>query len=518
MDRKTESPRFVLILGSLFLMAYAAFMLGTAWMDSLGVAEVSGIETSTRTPTPSISQTPTISSTNVPLYWITPTATLWTPTAEEQVTSTPDNLIPTPTPAEFTVTPEGTLAPPTLTPPDGLPTSMPTAIPSPTSDAYPGPQPTDDPYPGPEETESPYPGPEVTSTPFPTFTATSTGDPAQPSPTPAPSLTLQPTDSAFTLTPSATGILPTPTTPPTTTLTYTETLILSDGAVNQAIWSQGALTLTLATSDGLYLVDADMLRRERILDKGASILSVAYVFNDGLIAAGGGDAAIRWWDPENNEYLGFLQGHLLGVVRLGVPNYGSFLASGSDDATVRVWDISTMYNLGVESIRLMFTFHEPHNRVTDMAVSGIGEMVAASSNQHVHIWNPLTGELLRTIHQPAGWYTAAAFSPDNQTLVTAFDGRRLEFWDTQTWERTKFLPLDGAVQEIAYSSDGGYFAIGFEDGRIQIWNARTKLLLADLPGHEGLTSLAFSPFGDQLASSSENGTIRLWDLSPLRNP
>lgn len=145
-------------------------------------------------------------------------------------------------------------------------------------------------------------------------------------------------------------------------------------------------------------------------------------------------------------------------------------------------------------------------------------MIAASSNQHVHIWNPLTGELLRTIRQPTGWYTALTFSPDSQTLMTAYDGRRLEFWDTFTWERTKFLPLNGEVRVLTYSSNGNLFAIGFEDGRIQIWNAQNKWLLADLSGHNDLTSMAFSPSGDQLATSSENGTIRIWDLSMLRNP
>ena len=33
MDRKTESPRIFLILGSLFLIAYAAFILGSAWIE-----------------------------------------------------------------------------------------------------------------------------------------------------------------------------------------------------------------------------------------------------------------------------------------------------------------------------------------------------------------------------------------------------------------------------------------------------------------------------------------------------
>ena len=515
MDQKTESPRILLILGSLFLMAYAAFMLGSAWMDSVANDQVSKIETPT--PTPGISQTPTISPTSLPLYWITPTITKGAPTVEQQITNTPEIVSATPTLVEVSPTSENINASPTSTQLEDQPTRTPafTVIATPTNDAYPGPEPTNDPYPGPiptdgpQPTNDPYPGPGSTSTPFPTSTVIPTGDPDQPSPTLAPSLTPQPTDLSISPTPSATGVLPPSTSTPTTILPYSEKLIISDGAVNQVIWSQNALTLTLATSDGLYLVDVETLLRKRTIDKRASILSVTYAFNDSLIATGGGDASIQWWDPESGEYLGNLQGHLLGVTRLTYSHSADYLASASDDATVRIWDYDDSP---------LYTFRDPVTRVMDMAVSLNGQMIAASSNQHVHIWNPLTGELLRTIRQPTGWYTALTFSPDSQTLMTAYDGRRLEFWDTFTWERTKFLPLNGEVRVLTYSSNGNLFAIGFEDGRIQIWNAQNKWLLADLSGHNDLTSMAFSPSGDQLATSSENGTIRIWDLSMLRNP
>ena len=486
-------------------------------MDFVATDQVSRIETPTLTPTPGISQTPTISPTSLSLYWITPTITKGAPTVEQQITNTPEIVPATPTLVEASPTLENIIASPTPTQSDDQPTRTPafTVIATPTNDAYPGPEPTNDPYPGPiptdgpQPTNDPYPGPGNTSTPFPTSTVIPTGDPAQPSPTPAPSLTPQPTDLSISPTPSATGVLPPSTSTPIATLPFSEKLMISDGAVNQVIWSQDALTLTLATSDGLYLVDAETLLRKRILDKNASILSVAYAFSDSLIATGGGDAAIQWWDPDSGEYLGNLQGHLLGVVRLDTPNNDSFLASGSDDATVRIWE---------DDDSPLYTFRDPVTRVMDMAVSPNGQMVAASSNQHVHIWNPLNGELLRTIRQPSGWYTALTMSPDSQTLMTAYDGRQLEFWDTRTWERTKFIALDGEVQVLTYSTNGNLFAIGFEDGRIKIWNAQNKQLLADLSGHSDLTSMAFSPMGDQLATSSDNGTIRIWELSALQNP
>ena len=135
-----------------------------------------------------------------------------------------------------------------------------------------------------------------------------------------------------------------------------------------------------------------------------------------------------------------------------------------------------------------------------------------------HIWDPATGELSHDISQPVGWFTAAAFTPDSRVLATAYDGRRLDFWDTATWKRIDTMPLNAGVRSLAYSLDGRMLAIGYADGRIQIWDTYYEFLLADFSGHPKLTSMAFSPFDDQLATSSADGSVRLWDLTPLLNP
>jgi len=271
----------------------------------------------------------------------------------------------------------------------------------------------------------------------------------------------------------------------------------------------------MATSKGLYQYDAQKLEKQTVFDAGASILSAKFAFNNSILIAGGGDAMIRWWNLETEGYLGSLPGHLLGVARLDLPNSGNFLASGSDDATVRVWDVLTAFNQGIDSIRLLHTFRDPVARVMDMDASANGEMIAAASQRNVHIWQPQSGVLLKNISQPEGWYSALAFSPDSQTLTTAFDGQRLEFWNTSNWQRVKFINLVASVQALAYSPDGNYLAVGYTDGRIQLWEVSTKSLRADLAGHEGLTNLAFAPFNNHLVTSSNDGTVRIWDVSPL---
>ena len=358
--------------------------------------------------------------------------------------------------------------------------------------------PTTDPYPG--------SGRESTSTPLPT----STPEQEQRRPTITPSVTpseINATPTQVLLTATALPLL--------TTLPYSETQVVSNAPIQQLVWSQNEDQLSLATSRGLYLYNAENLKIISILDSSSFVLSTQLAFNDEIAISGGNDGVIRWWNLETKGYLGALRGNFLGVPHLKVPFFGAFLVSGGDDAGVRIWDIANFYNLGVASVELRYTFRDSVTRITDLDVSPNGDLVAATSQKHVHVWNPQTGELLKTFRQPEGWYNAVAFSSNSQTMVTAYEGKKLEFWDTFTWERKKFIPLSGTVKALAYSPDGFYLAIGFEDSRVQIWDMRTMLLRAELNNPNGFTNLVFNPMGSRLATSNNKGTLRIWDLAPL---
>jgi WD40 repeat protein len=477
------------------------------------------------TPTPSELDA-SITPTNFPLRWITPTnsnlgnsSNLATdgsapksaeaspsPTLDDYPASTAEiaTKVPSKTPTKISTavstTPSATQIP------VNTPTQTPTGV-----GAYPGPDPTDDPYPGPGvtatpiATNDPYPGPGDTSTPPPTSTPTVTSSIQQPTAT-VPAAQPSPTPN-HTPTPKS-SLLPTNTPPPViTTLPFTETQILSNGPVNQAIWLDDDNSLGLATSNGLYLHNLSS-GRSKILDARFPMSSVAYIPDD-LIAAGGQDSVIRIWDTYDNGFVTSLSGHLLGVIRLAYSQPGDFLASASDDATIRIWDYDGSP---------LYTFRNSVTRIMDMALSPNGQMVAAASNRHMHIWRPLSGELSKTITQPDGWYTAVTFSPNSQILTTAFDGRRLEFWNTSTWERINFIGLDTEVLSLAYSPEGTMLAVSFENDNIHIFDAVSLFVIADFAGHNNLTSMTFSPTNDQLLTSSADGSIRVWDVSPLLNP
>lgn len=57
------------------------------------------------------------------------------------------------------------------------------------------------------------------------------------------------------------------------------------------------------------------------------------------------DRLVKVWDVEEGELLHTLEGHTEGISDVAWSNDGEFLASASDDKTVRIWSIQTVRRL-----------------------------------------------------------------------------------------------------------------------------------------------------------------------------
>ncbi len=62
--------------------------------------------------------------------------------------------------------------------------------------------------------------------------------------------------------------------------------------------------------------------------------------NDGkFIASGSGDQTVKIWEFSTGKLLKEFKGHSKGVTSVSFSNDGKFIASGSDDTSVRCWRV-----------------------------------------------------------------------------------------------------------------------------------------------------------------------------------
>jgi WD40 repeat protein len=74
-----------------------------------------------------------------------------------------------------------------------------------------------------------------------------------------------------------------------------------------------------------------------------AIKSIAFSPDGKLIASGSDDKTIKLWDVTTGKQLHSLEGHTFGVTSVAFSPDGKLIASGSsyDDRSIRLWDVST---------------------------------------------------------------------------------------------------------------------------------------------------------------------------------
>jgi len=103
------------------------------------------------------------------------------------------------------------------------------------------------------------------------------------------------------------------------------------------------------------------------------------------------------------------------------PN-GRNIATGSEDETVRVWDLQT---LGcVRALRS----HE--GIVSSVCFSHDGELLASSSwDQSIEVWNTKASRVARTLVGHTDTVSCIDFNPASKHLVSASWDKTIKVWD-----------------------------------------------------------------------------------------
>jgi WD40 repeat protein len=184
-------------------------------------------------------------------------------------------------------------------------------------------------------------------------------------------------------------------------------------------------------------------------------------------------------------------------------------------ATQQTNNQAFVFDLQDPIAKVVLSGHPLVNRVT---ISPGGHWVATASwhNPLVKIWDARSGDLLRTITEPAR--TQVTFSPDGRWLATS--STEYQLWEVGTWQPKSPAKAGGSGDQLdftAFSPDGRVMAR--TDGhKIQLLETMTEKPLAALeaPGTIVMTKCQFSPDGSQLAAVQNDQQVLLWDLRLIR--
>lgn len=224
------------------------------------------------------------------------------------------------------------------------------------------------------------------------------------------------------------------------------------------------------------------------------------------IASGSDDKTIKVWNLNSRQIIRTLRGHSNWVYSLAISSDGNTLISGSKDNTIKVWNLNTGQELRT------LTGHSSY--INSVVFSPDGKKIASGSyDKTIKVWN-LTNGQVSTLSGHKSEVLAIAISPDGQKIASGSTDRTIKVWNLNTGKELRTLRGHlGDVNSIAISPDGQELASVSDDKTIKFWNLNTGREIRTLTGHSAdVNSVAFSPDGQKIATGSDDKTIKVWNL------
>lgn len=301
----------------------------------------------------------------------------------------------------------------------------------------------------------------------------------------------------------------------------------SDYYLNLLDWSaQNVLAVALGPTVYLWNADDGSIKELLTLDETdhgtEKVCSVSWVPGDGnFLAVGTSDNVVQLWDVNEEKKLRNMDGHQDRVSSLAWNKH--VLSSGSRDSMIINHDVRVRNHK-------VATMKHHTQEVCGLKWSPDGCTLASGANDNlVCLWDNKMSATSDTntmfaprqvLNEHQAAVKALAWAPFRRNLLATGGGtadRTIKFWNTDTGSRLNSIDTGSQVTSLMWSPNHKDKEIlsshGYSENQLCLWKYPTMAKVKELKGHsERVLHLAQAPDGVTVCSASADETLRFWRI------
>ncbi len=237
-----------------------------------------------------------------------------------------------------------------------------------------------------------------------------------------------------------------------------------------------------------------------------------------MLATGSADATVRLWDSASGAPLATYKGHTALVQAVTWMPDGKSLASASYDKTVRVWkapDKKPSAGKKADEDKTSEASGAAATSAETKPTSESGKKETVKKSFGKKDAKDPNDPLIQEFKGHTGPVTVLAAPSAAKLLASGSSDKSLRIWSLTSNKPAANIDIAYPVLAAAFSPDGKVLCSSGADEGLNFWNPGTgKLLKSTVKTntHSTITALAWSPNGSLIAVGRSGHSLQLWDV------
>lgn len=231
----------------------------------------------------------------------------------------------------------------------------------------------------------------------------------------------------------------------------------------------------------------------------------------GILFTGGNDKGVVEWSLKTNSFIKVMFPVASSIYSIHGPVAFPLMFTGLRNGDVLVFDFIKQ--------QLLAPLQQHTKPIFDIkSVNSKQELLVASEDGSVSIWNLNTLELLHSIKISEDTIRTIAISPDEKQVAFGCRDNQIKIYNLEDYMLVKTMHGHTmSVFSVQYAPSGDYLVSGSRDAQVKIWDAKSFDLLDNIPAHLfAVNSIAFHSSKPYFATASMDKSIKIWGADDFK--